>query len=178
MAEKSTIARPYAQAIFGLAAESKQLSEWSDMLKLVATIAADDKVKGLIGNPRIKSTELAQLFFDVCGDALNDKAKNLINILIENGRLDTLPEIAAQYEVYKAEAEKVVQAEVITAYAMTEDQQKNIAASLKARLGCEVSLECKMDNSLIGGAIIRAGDMVIDGSVTSHLDRLANALSH
>lgn len=178
MAEKSTIARPYAQAVFAIAAEQKRLAEWSRMVGLAALVVSDPAMVGLIGNPRLGEEQLAGLINDICGDGLDKHGRDMIRLLAENGRLEVLPEISAQYEAYRAEAEKVVQAQVTSAYPVSEAQQQNIIAALKKRLGREVTLECQVDESLLGGAIIRAGDMVIDGSVTGHLDRLTHALSH
>ncbi len=177
MAEKSTIARPYALAIFKLAEEHKQLPQWSDTLVLMAAIVEDPAMGALIGNPRVTHGQLRDLFIDVGGECFDDKARSLINILIENDRIALLPEIAALYERYRAEAEHVVQAEVISAYEVSAEQEKAIATALKARLGKEVTISSRVDESLIGGAVIRAGDMVIDGSVTGHLGRLGTALS-
>jgi len=178
MAEYSTIARPYAQAVFELAKEQGRLAQWSEMLQLVALVAADKNVKKLIGNPRVSKAQLKDFMLGVCGERLDGGARNFLGVLVENRRLNLLPNIAGQYEACRAEEEKVVQAEMISALPVNAEQQQKIAAALKARLGREVSLECKTDQSLLGGAIIRAGDMVIDGSVTGHLNRFANALSH
>jgi F-type H+-transporting ATPase subunit delta len=178
MAENSTIARPYAQAVFELAKEQGRLQQWSEMLQLAAMVVADANVKSLIGNPRVDKQQLMDLILGVCGDGLDDNARNFLAVLAENGRLSLLPIMSELYEAYRAEEEKVVQAELISAFPVNEEQQQKIAAALKARLGREVSLNCKTDQSLLGGAIIRAGDMVIDGSVTGHLNSFANALSH
>lgn len=178
MAEKSTIARPYAQAIFALAAEQKRLAEWSQMVGLAALVVSDPGMSELIGNPRVSDEQIVALLNDICGDGLDKHGQDMIRVLAENGRLEVLPEICVQYEAYRAEAEKVVQAQVTSAYPVSEAQQQNIIAALKKRLGREVTLECQVDENLLGGAIIRAGDMVIDGSVTGHLDRLTHALSH
>lgn len=178
MAENSTVARPYAQAVFQLAKEQSLLAQWSDMLQLAAMVVADRKVRSLIGNPRVDKTQLMELIVGVCGERLDGNARNFLGLLIENGRLALLPNIAELYEAYRAEEEKVVQAEIISAFPVSTEQRQKIAAALKVRLGREVSLNCKTDQSMIGGAVIRAGDMVIDGSVTGHLYRFANVLSH
>ncbi len=178
MAEKSTIARPYAQAVFEQATASKSLKKWSENLALASAVAQDSGLQGVVGNPRLSKAELVDLFLGVCGDKFDDAAKNLVKLLVENGRLTVLPEIAVLYEEYRAEAEKTVQAEVVSAFPVTSAQQTRIKKALKARLGCEVELVCTTDNSLVGGAIIRAGDMVIDGSVTGQLEKLTHALTH
>lgn len=176
MAEKRTIARPYAQAVFQLAEKQQRLAEWSETLQLLAAIAADPAMQTLVNNPRVSASQLAEVFHAVGGEKQDAAAKSLINILVENGRISLLAEIASLYESYRAEAEKVVQAEVIAAYPVSDEQQAALAAALRARLGRDVSISCRTDDSLIGGAIIRAGDMVIDGSLTGQLNRLSQTL--
>ncbi len=177
MAEITTIARPYAQAVFSLAEEQKDLKSWSETLQLAAAIASDADMQGLIGNPSIDNERLAATFIDICGKKITDHAKNLINVLAENGRLSALPEISSQFEELKAEAESTVQAEMIAAFDVSDSQKKAIVAALKKRLGRDVTLTCKTDDTLLGGAIIRAGDLVIDGSVAGQLEKLTTALA-
>jgi F-type H+-transporting ATPase subunit delta len=177
MAEKSTIARPYAQAIFSLAVDQKRLAEWSDQLALTTLVVTDQNLAALIGNPRIAKEKIGALVIDVCGDKLDQAGQDMIRVLVDNDRLELMPEICLQFEAYRAEAEKVVQAHVTAAFPVSEEQKAGIIAALKKRLGREVTLECQIDKTLLGGAIIRAGDMVIDGSITGHLDRMAHALS-
>jgi F-type H+-transporting ATPase subunit delta len=177
MAEKTTIARPYAQAIFELAQSRKELPLWSQMLQLAAAVAADKRVAALLDNPNLDKAQVVKLFLDICGDKLNPQAQNLIRLLVENGRMDVLTEIAGHYEVYRAEAERTVEAQVVSAFPVDEAQKKQIIASLKKRLGREVTLSCTTDKNLLGGAIIRAGDLVIDGSTTGQLAKLQNALA-
>ncbi len=176
MAEKTTIARPYAEAVFQLAQQQGELKSWSETLQLCAAIASNPEMSALIGNPRIDATQLSGLFGELCGEKLNEQGKNFIATLIENDRLDLLPEIAELYEKARAEAEGVMSAEVISAQSLDKSQQEAIAAALKKRLGREVVLECRVDESLLGGAVIRAGDLVIDGSAKGQLDRLAHVL--
>lgn len=178
MAEKITVARPYAQAVFEIAAGDKKLGEWSETLRLLSAVAADRRVMRIVDNPSLTREQITSLFFDVCGDALDRSARAMVNVLAENGRLGLLPEISELYEEYRAEAERIVHAEVISAYAVTDGQRAAIVEALKRRTGRDVELECRTDDSLIGGAVIRAGDVVIDGSVSGHLDRLASTLSH
>lgn len=178
MAETTTIARPYAEAVFAAAKEADALQAWSDQLNLLANVVADEEMAALIDSPRISREQLLNLLFDICGDGLNDKGKNLVNVLAENYRLHYLPEIAALYEIERASAEGRVTAEVVSASPLSDAQQNAIAESLKKRLGREVSLECSVDESLVGGAVIRAGDLVIDGSVASKLERMGSRLLH
>lgn len=178
MAEITTIARPYAQAIFALAQEKGELAQWSAMLQFAAAVADDAEMVALIDSPRFDSVQLAQLFIDVCGDKLNDDGKNMIRVLAANDRLALLPAVAALYEAERAAVEGTIVAEVISAVALSKAQVENITKALSKRLGREVTLECKTDESMLGGAIIRAGDVVIDGSVTGKLTKLAHAMTH
>lgn len=178
MAEIITIARPYAQAIFELAQEEGDLSGWSDMLAFTAAVVSDEDMAALIDNPEISKEQSVELILDIAGDKLSDTGKNMIRVLADNGRLKVLPEIRELYEIERTTAEGTVQAEVISASALSDTQKESIAAALKKRLGRDVILECKTDESLVGGAVIRAGDMVIDGSVVGKLDKLASNLMH
>ncbi len=176
MAENSTIARPYAQAAFDIAKDKSNLSSWSDMLEIAAMVASDSNMAKAIDSPHIKDEDVVSLFLDVCGDKLNTEGQNFIRVLAENKRLNILSDIAVAYEQFRADAEGTLDAEVISAFPLSDAQQQNIVAGLKKRLGRDISLTSRVDETLIGGAIIRAGDMVIDGSVTRHLDDLTHAL--
>lgn len=177
MAEKSTIARPYAQAVFEMAKSQNDYSGWSNDLALAASVAANPEMKAVVSNPRLSKDQLGKLFLGVCGKSLGKSVENLVHLLIENNRLPFLPEIVTLYESYRAEAEGTIEAEVISAFKVTNALQVKIAEALKVRLGREVSLTCSVDENLLGGAIIRAGDLVIDGSATGQLQKLASALS-
>jgi F-type H+-transporting ATPase subunit delta len=177
MAEKTTIARPYAQALFKLASEQKNLKGWSEMLGLAATVAVDPEMAKIIDNPRLTKAQVVDIFFAACGNKLNDTGKNMVRVLADNGRLEFMPEIAALYEVERANAEGTLSAEVVSAFDLTDGQKTDLAAALKKRFGRDVSLSCKTDNSLLGGAIIRAGDVVIDGSAVSKLEKLGTELA-
>ena len=176
MAENSTIARPYAQAAFDIANEKSDLKSWSDMLQLIAAVAADDVMSDMISNPSIEREKVVEVIVDVCGDNLNDLAKNFVKVLAENGRLNIVTEIAQGYEEHRAEAEKTVEAEVTSAFPLSDAQIKSMTEALKKRLGREVTLNASIDETIVGGAIIRAGDLMIDGSVSGQLDKLATAL--
>ena len=176
MAENTTIARPYAEVAFKLAQEQGDLKGWSDKLQLVSAVAASPEMGALIGNPKMSKAQLSKLIVDVCGDKLDATGKNFVTLLVENGRIGVATEIAALYELSRAEAEGSVEAEAISAMPLTDDQQKAIAAALTRRLGRNVELVCKVDKDLLGGAIIRTGDLVIDGSAASRLSQLAKAM--
>ena len=177
MAETTTVARPYARAAFEYAREREGgLKQWSQMLQLAADVARDPGARALLGNPEISDDDRVGLIFDVVGGNIDKAARNFIKLLADNDRLPLLPEIAASFETLRAEAEKTVHAELISAFAVTEEQREKIAVALKARLKREVILECAVDESLIGGAIIRAGDLIIDGSAKGQLAKLGVAL--
>ena len=176
MAENSTIARPYAQAAFDIANEKSDLKNWSDMLQLIAAVAADAVMSDMISNPSIEREKVVEIIVDVCGDNLNDLAKNFVKVLAENGRLNVVTEIALGYEEHRAEAEKTVEAEVTSAFPLSDAQIKSMTEALKKRLGREVTLNTNIDETIVGGAIIRAGDLMIDGSVSGQLDKLATTL--
>lgn len=176
MAESTTIARPYAQAAFDLAREQNALARWSEMLQVAAQVAADAQMTALIKSPHIARDDLVQVFLDVGGAMLDEQGRNLIRTLAANKRLELLPDIAALFEMLRADAEGTVEAEVVSALPVSDAQQAVIADALARRLGRKVALRCRTDEELLGGAIIRAGDLVIDGSARGHLNKLATAL--
>ncbi len=177
MAELITIARPYAEAVFKRAAETSCFPAWSEALQLMAAIATDESMANVIAGAQFSKAELADLFNEVAGDKIDQEAKNLVKLLAENGRLALLPEIAEQYEVQRAEAEGSIEAEIVSAFAVSDAQRSKVAESLKQRLGRDIKLSVTIDESLVGGAIIRAGDMVIDGSVRGKLEKLASTVN-
>ncbi len=182
MAEMTTVARPYARAAFEYAqAEQGGLKTWSELLAAASNVAADASVQALIGSPSLSAADKAALVLEVSGEAAARAAGaenfgNFVRLLAENNRLAALSEIAALFEALKAEAERTLHAEVISAFEVTEPQREKLAAALKQRFDRDVVLECRVDESLIGGAIIRAGDVVIDGSARGGLAELATAL--
>lgn len=178
MAEALTIARPYAQAAFLYANEQSALAEWSDMLGLLAAVASDTAMQDVIDSPHMTESQLADLFIGVGGERIDDACANFVRILAENRRLGLLQEISILFEVKRREAEGAVQAELVSAFPASDAQQAEVIASLRKRLGREVTLTCSTDKSLLGGAIIRAGDLVIDGSVRGKLERLGNTLGN
>ena len=173
MAEKSTIARPYAEAVFETAQSNNQLKEWSAILQTITLITSDADMQSIVGNTSVNKAQIAQFIVDIAAGVMTDQGRNLVRLLADNRRLDVVAEIAQQFETLKAEAEKTVEAEVVSAQEVSAAQQSMIAEKLKARLGREVSLKCIVDESLMGGAIIKAGDMVIDGSVSGQLNKLS-----
>ena len=173
MSEYQTIARPYAQAVFDLAKSAGNYEEWSQALAWLSAIAADEQVQELAQNPRVDDASLIALFKDIAGEKLSGEGENFLKLVVANGRIFALPGIAAQYEAMRAEAEGTIEAELISARAVSETQQAALAQSLARRLGREVSLRVVEQPDLIGGAVLRAGDMVIDASVKGRLQKLA-----
>lgn len=177
MAEIQTLARPYAEAVFERARESKTLTSWSEMLAFLAVVAADDNMQRLSGNPRVNRARFLELILSICGQHFNDEGTNLVRLLVENRRLDLLPEIIAQFESLRAEAEARVEATVVSPFPLEAAQMKTISESLRRKFGREVNLMTQTDKSLLGGIVIRVGDMVIDGSIRGRLAELATHLS-
>jgi F-type H+-transporting ATPase subunit delta len=180
MSDFETAARPYARAIFELASDEGHLQAWQDRLELAASIAADDGVSALLQRPAMIPGELAGLFRSVmqgAGVESDGDFDNLISLLAENGRLAALPAIAELFETLKQEAEGKIEVRVRSAQELSGEQQQRIADSMAKRLGKEVSITTEIDDSLIAGAIVTAGDLVIDGSASGRMDKLAVALN-
>lgn len=177
MTEYQTIARPYAQAVFDLAKSAGNYEEWSQALAWLSVIAEDEQVQEIAQNPRVDDASLIRLFNDIAGEKLSGERENFLKLVVANGRIFALPGIAALYEAMRAEAEGTIEAELISAQAVSDAQQAALAQSLARRLGREVSLRVVEKPELIGGAILRAGDMVIDASVEGRLQKLAANLA-
>ena len=177
MAERITIARPYAKAVFKLAHSQKRLPQWSEALGIAASVVADGRVAALLNNPAVSAEQLVGLVTEVGGERLDEQARNLIATLAANRRLGYLPEIAARYEQLRADAERTVEVTVTSAVELSAAQKTHYAAALAKRLGREVRLSCQTDPGLLGGAVVRADDLVIDGSVRAGLTQLAAAIA-
>jgi F-type H+-transporting ATPase subunit delta len=177
MADKSTIARPYARAAFGEAKRTQRLAEWSQALQVGAAVVQDPRVENLLGNPHVTAGELAKLVMDVAGARLDELGRNFVQTLAENRRLAYLPEISKIYEELKDAEEGKVDVTVTSAAPLDEQQQRALAAALAKKLKREVRLHCDVDQKLIGGAVLRAGDLVIDGSLRARLDSIARELT-
>lgn len=180
MADFDTAARPYARAIFELASDEGKLQQWQDNLELAALIASDSDMQATIEQPAILSSELATLFQSVVAGAglkADPDFNNLIALLAQNGRLAALPAIATVFATLKQEAEGKIEVQVRSARKLSAEQQDKIAASMAKRLGKEVSITTEIDASLIAGAIVTAGDLVIDGSASGRMEKLTIALN-
>jgi F-type H+-transporting ATPase subunit delta len=178
MSDLITAARPYARAVFELAKSSSKFAAWSDALALLSAVASNSDMLAAQDSPRLSLEQKAQLLIDVCGNKIDATQQNLVRMLVDNGRVRLLPDICALYEMMRAESESKIEATVTSAHALDQAQQQAIIAALKKKLGCEVTLVTHTDPSLIGGVVIRAGDLVIDGSAQAKLASLGQALSH
>jgi len=177
MAELSTLARPYAKAAFEYAVEAEDLQGWSDSLALTGTVAQQPALSKLLSSPSATAVQQADAFKDICGDQLLAACQNFISILSENRRLQLLPQISQQFEIMKANREKAVDVDVVAARELDAGQQKTLSDALSATLERKVNLQVSLDKSLLGGAVIRAGDTVIDGSIRGRLTKLAESLN-
>ncbi len=175
MSQALTLARPYARAAFGLARDAGALARWSEALGFAARIAADPAVTTALGNPDLRRGDAVDL---LALDNADETFRDFLALLAGNHRLPLLPEIAGLYEDLRADAERIVKAKVTSATALPAGELDGIKAALKQRFGREVEIETAVDESLIGGAVIAAGDTVIDGSLRGKLSRLQSALAH
>lgn len=181
MAELATTARPYARAAFATAGASSQLVEWGSFLGRAAAAVQDPQLVPLIGNPRVPASQLVDFLLEIAspGKASVQHAaqrRNFLQLLVDNRRLRLLPEIAAQFEVLRSEAERIADVDVISAQELSGEQSKRLQTVLERRLGLGVRLHPQVDKSLVGGAIVRYGDFVVDGSLRGRIERLGAAM--
>ena len=175
MAELTTIARPYAKAAFDFAVEHNAVESWVEMLTFAALVSENDTIKPLLAGS-LASKQLADLFIGVCGEQVNAQGQNLIKVMAENGRLEVLPAVSQLFTEYRNEWAKEVEVDVISATELSSEQLEQISVSLGKRLARKVKLNCSIDTALVAGVIIKAGDLVIDGSVRGKLSRLSDTL--
>jgi len=180
MADFETAARPYAKAMFELAQSEDKLDQWQEQLSLAAVVATDADMKAFVEQPAVLPRELGELFLSVvtaAGLESDNDFDNTIRLLAENSRLAALPAIAAQFAVLKQEAEGEIEVQVRSARELSAEQQQNIADSMARRLGKKVTISTDIDDSLIAGAVITAGDLVIDGSASGRIEKLSLAVN-
>ena len=177
MADRLTIARPYARAAFEEARQNGGLAPWSRALQAAALVVKDSRVAGLLDNPRVTPEELAQLVDEIAAAPLGEHGANFVRMLADNHRLGYLPEIAELFDTLKDDAEGMVDVTVTSAAPLDEAQRGRIGAALERRLKRKVRLHCETDPALIGGAVLQAGDLVIDGSLRTRLERIAYELT-
>ena len=177
MSKLTTNARPYAKAVFEFARDAGDYTSWSERLLLLATLVEDAEVRRRLENPALRPSQRTDMVIAICGDYLVAEAQNLVRLLAENNRLSLLTEIAALYEKYRADAEGITEACVVSAFALSDKERDSIVKALGQRLKSKVTLKCEVDESLLGGAVVQAGDMVIDGSIRGKIDKLSVQLS-
>lgn len=176
MAERATLARPYAKAVFEVALGENALVDWQAMLNTAAAVVQTEKLQDKLSVPTSTVEQQAALVRDVCGDTLNAKAGNFIHVLAANKRLGLLPDIAVQFAELKAQKEKVIGVEVVSAFPLEAKATEALSAALSKKWQCNVSLQTSVDAALLGGVVIKAEDVVIDASVRGRIAKLADAL--
>jgi len=176
MSELSTLARPYAEAVFRMAQGESDLAGWSSRIATLAAIVSDAQVASLIADPAVASERVANLIIEVAGADLGERGGNFVKVLAENDRLTLLPEIVSQFETLKANAEGTLEATITSAQELTQTQVDDLVGGLKAKFSRAVNVQVAVDPELIGGAVIAIGDQVIDGSVKGRLQRMSFAL--
>ena len=172
----TTVARPYAEAVFERARETGRLGEWAETLQFLADAMREPELVAFVTDPKLTPAQRTEVMLDLGRARLDAEAQNLVRALVENDRLVVLPEIAALYETRKREAEGQTKVVVSSALPLDATVLEQLAGALKAKLGQQVEITTEEDPSLIGGVRIRAGDTVIDGSVRGRLHQLANEL--
>jgi F-type H+-transporting ATPase subunit delta len=176
MAEPSTIARPYAEAAFRLADEGGALAKWSEMLAALALVAHDGRVRAAVADPDLSDAKAAGLFISILSGKLSGDVENFVRVLAENGRLDLLPEIRSQFEALKNEREGVLEAEVHSAFELSDTQVADLVQRLEKKTQRKVRIKVQIDKDLIAGVRVVLGDKVIDGSARAQLGALETAL--
>jgi F-type H+-transporting ATPase subunit delta len=176
MAEPSTVARPYAEAVFKLADAGSALPKWSEMLADLAAVGADERVRAAVADPKLSEAQIAGLFIGVLAGKLTGDAENFVRVLAENDRLHLLPEIRDQYEALRNEREGVVEADVFSAFELSDAQVADLVQRLEKKTGRKVRTRVEIDKALIGGVKIVLGDKVIDASARAQLGALETAL--
>ncbi len=176
MAEVTTIARPYAEAIYKLAVKKQSLDAWSETLQYLAAVASDERISALDGDPSISIKQLSDLFISICNNELNDESRNFILLMIENGRVGILPQVSESFERLKAQHEGVLDAKIVSAFALNDGQLSNLMASLEKKFKRKLEATVSVDPELIGGVKVEIGDEILDTSVRGKLEAMAIAL--
>ena len=177
MAERATVARPYAKAAFAYAREQGKLDQWSGWLGTARAVVLSDEYAAYESSPGVETKQLVELVAGVCGEALDGNGRSFLDLLAENRRVGFLPEIATRFEELKAENQNVADVEIVSAAELNDAQRERLAGALRTRLRRDVRLHCTVDPGLIGGAVVRSGDMLIDGSLAQKLERLGTELT-
>ena len=176
MTELATLARPYAVAVYKRARETDSTRKWSQVLGFLAEIMEDPRMARAAANPKTKRDQFTKAFLDLCQGRLDAEAENFVKLLIDNRRLGLIKSISEQFERYRAEEEGYIEVDLCTAYPLDDDERDQLSKVLQRTLGKRPHLNVRVDESLIGGVLVRAGDRVIDASLRGQIQRLANTL--
>ena len=178
MSSLTTLARPYAKAAFELAEAEQALTGWDDMLGLARDIVTEPSMASLLGNPDFSNTQAVELITGVAGEAFDRRFQDFLKVLTDNDRLSLLPQICELYQALREEAENRLSVKVVSAIPLDEEQTGRMQQALARRFDCEIELENEIDADIIGGAVVYAGDQVIDGSLRGRLQKLSNSLAN
>jgi F-type H+-transporting ATPase subunit delta len=178
MSNVTTLARPYAKAAFELAVAENATGRWNDMLDLASTAVTEKSLAGLLESPHASSSQIVQILTDTAGEVFDARFRDFLSVLAENKRLSLLPEIAILYQALREEADGLLRARVVSAFALDEDQATRLKNAQAKRFDRKILLETEVDSSVIGGAVVYAGGEVIDGSLKDRLTKLSNSLSN
>jgi F-type H+-transporting ATPase subunit delta len=176
MAELTTIARPYAEAAFRLARDANSLPVWSQMLRLLAGVIADPKVAGALDNPRLTAGDKTALLLSICGDRLDPQGRSFVRVLVEADRVGVVPQIAAQFELLKDDADGLARAQIDSAFPLSDAEIAELKTALERHFGKKIETSVNVDPALIGGARITVGDTVVDGTIEAQLSTMATHL--
>jgi F-type H+-transporting ATPase subunit delta len=176
MAERTTIARPYADAAFEFARDANAMPQWAEMLRLLESVVVDPRMSEALRSPKLSGEEKASLLLSIAGDGLSDGMRNFVHILVEADRIALVPEIRQLFDAMRDEAEGVAKAKIESPIELSGEQVAGLTAALERRFGKRIEAKVTLNPALIGGARITVGDTVIDGSVQARLDTMAHAL--
>ena len=177
MAELTTLARPYAKAAFGYALANNDLATWSLMLATLSAVTQNEKVQLVLTSPELTAEQLVSQVAQLCGDELSEQGNNFVALLAHNKRLSLIPMIVEQFEVLKAKQEKLSYVEITSAFDIDNASEEKLAKALSEKLNCSIDINTTVDKTLIGGAVVRAGDLVIDASIRGRLAKLNESIS-
>ncbi|MGB3289376.1 MAG: F0F1 ATP synthase subunit delta [Burkholderiaceae bacterium] len=178
MAELSTIARPYAEALFATARNDQAgLASWSDLVSELAHVASQNDVREALTDPRLNTAQRIELFKGLIKSPLSAQASNFIELLVSNNRILVLPQIAEQFEQLKNQHEGTALAQIISAYALADDQVQQLVSGLEKKFGLKLKPAVTVDADLIGGVRVIVGDQVLDTSVQAQLARMRDTLA-
>jgi F-type H+-transporting ATPase subunit delta len=181
MAEISTVARPYAEALFAAAQLNKSvLAAWLGQVQCLADVMHIEDAQQAMSNPKLTNAQRENMLCEVAEkytpQPLVAEVRNLLALLVENDRLAALPEIAAKFEALKDQAEGVAQANIVSAFPMTDEQIKQLITLIEPKFGLKLKPHVQVDANLIGGVRVTVGDHVLDTSVQAQLTHMREAL--